>query len=234
VLLARLRKSFKELNWGVLSIEMVILIIGISVSLQVNEWQNQHENHQLAQEYLERLIVDFEESEKVIRNDIGQLRNSIDKLLIGIRPLSKSKLTKEDHQVLFEAVGQSAIVGRFTVIFGTIDELKDTGNMRLLASKELRIALANLYQTYQQIIRLTEIRNILRGQAFPVLVRILKPNIDSKVIWDEELAEQNKREIFGALTVILQNLKNDLSDTEILAELVVNMSGIIKKELKKG
>jgi hypothetical protein len=120
VLLAQLKKSFKELNWGVLAIEILILIIGISVSLQVNEWQNQRDDRQLAQEYLKRLLVDFGESEKVLRKDIGQLRNSADKLLIGMKPLSKSVLTKDDHHILFEAVGQSGIVGRFNVIFGTV------------------------------------------------------------------------------------------------------------------
>jgi hypothetical protein len=233
VLISRLRKSFKELNWGVLTIEMVMLILGISISLQVNEWQNKQVDRQLEQEYLARLNLDFDESEKVLRKDIEYLRSSVEKLVIGIKPLSKSSLTKEDHIVLFKAVGQSTLIGRFAVVFGTIDELKDTGNMRLLVSKKLRISLANLYQSYQQIIRLSELRNILRGQSFPVLVKQLKPNSNSRVIWDEELAEKNKREIFGALTVILQNLKNDLSDTEKLAELVAKIKDIIKQELEK-
>ena len=94
MLLAQLKKSFKELNWSVLAIEILILIIGISVSLQVNEWQNQRDDRQLAQEYLKRLLVDFGESEKVLRKDIGQLSNSADKLLIGMKPLSKYMLTK--------------------------------------------------------------------------------------------------------------------------------------------
>ena len=234
MLISRLRKSFKELNWGVLTIEMVMLILGISISLQVNEWQNQQVDRQLEQEYLARLNLDFDESEKVLRKDIEYLRSSVEKLVIGIKPLSKSSLTKEDHIVLFKAVGQSTLIGRFAVVFGTIDELKDTGNMRLLVSKKLRISLANLYQSYQQIIRLSELRNILRGQSFPVLVKQLKPNSNSRVIWDEELAEKNKREIFGALTVILQNLKNDLSDTENLAELVAKIKDIIKQELEKN
>jgi hypothetical protein len=51
VLISRLRKSFKELNWGVLTIEMVMLILGISISLQVNEWQNKQVDRQLEQEY---------------------------------------------------------------------------------------------------------------------------------------------------------------------------------------
>ncbi len=234
MLLTRLIKSFRELNWGVLAIEMVILIVGISISLQVNEWQNQAEERHLEQEYLQRLNFDFKESEKILLNDIAQLRRSVDTLSMGIKPLSKSSLTKEDQQRLFEAVGQSAIVGRFAVIFGTIDELKDTGNMRLLISKKLRISLANLYQTYQHIIRLSELRNIMRGQSFPVLVRQLKPHNNSTIIWDEELAEQNKREIFGALTVILQNLKLDLSDTEKLIKLVANLKNILKQELKNN
>ena len=234
MLISRLRKSFKELNWGVLTIEMVMLILGISISLQVNEWQNQQVDRQLEQEYLARLNLDFDESEKVLRKDIEYLRSSVEKLVIGIKPLSKSSLTKEDHIVLFKAVGQSTLIGRFAVVFGTIDELKDTGNMRLLVSKKLRISLANLYQSYQQIIRLSELRNILRGQSFPVLVKQLKPNSNSRVIWDEELTEKNKREIFGALTVILQNLKNDLSDTEKLAELVAKIKDIIKQELEKN
>jgi hypothetical protein len=234
VLLTRLKKSFEELKWGVLALEILILIVGISMSLQVNKWQNQRDDRQLEQEYLERLIVDFAESEDVLQKDIEQLRSSVDKLLVGIKPLSKSTLTKEDHLALFEAVGQSALIGRFAVVFGTLDELKDTGNMRLLISKKLRISLASLYQTYQQIIRLSELRNILRGQSFPVLARQLKPNSDSRVIWDEELAEQNKREIFAALTVILQNLKNDLSDTQRLAALVLNINDIIQQELEKG
>ena len=234
MLISRLRKSFKELNWGVLTIEMVMLILGISISLQVNEWQNKQVDRQLEQEYLARLNLDFDESEKVLRKDIEYLRSSVEKLVIGIKPLSKSSLTKEDHIVLFKAVGQSTLIGRFAVVFGTIDELKDTGNMRLLVSKKLRISPANLYQSYQQIIRLSELRNILRGQSFPVLVKQLKPNSNSRVIWDEELAEKNKREIFGALTVILQNLKNDLSDTEKLAELVAKIKDIIKQELEKN
>jgi uncharacterized protein YlxW (UPF0749 family) len=145
VLISRLRKSFKELNWGVLTIEMVMLILGISISLQVNEWQNKQVDRQLEQEYLARLNLDFDESEKVLRKDIEYLRSSVEKLVIGIKPLSKSSLTKKDHIVLFKAVGQSTLIGRFAVVFGTIDELKDTGNMRLLVSKKLRISPANLY-----------------------------------------------------------------------------------------
>jgi hypothetical protein len=125
----------------------------------------------------------------------------------------------------------SALVGRFGVVFGTVEELKDTGNMRLLSSKELRIAIANLHQRYQQTIRISEMRNLLRSQSFPVLARQLRPNSENEIIWDEESVEQNKKDIYVALTVILQNQKFDLVDTEELIDHVAAISGIITQEL---
>jgi hypothetical protein len=123
------------------------------------------------------------------------------------------------------------LVGRFGVVFGTVEELKDTGNMRLLSSKELRIAIANLHQRYQQTIRISEMRNLLRSQSFPVLARQLRPNSENEIIWDEESVEQNKKDIYVALTVILQNQKFDLVDTEELIDHVAAISGIITQEL---
>lgn len=227
----RLGKTVRELNWGTLTIELVILIVGISVGLQVSEWENRRSDRQLEREYLERLLVDFAETEKVLKQDFENLSASIKRLSIGIGPLGKSSLTKEDHQKVAMSATASALVGRFGVVFGTVEELKDTGNMRLLSSKELRIAIANLHQRYQQMIRISEMRNLLRSQSFPVLARQLRPNSENEIIWDEESVEQNKKDIYVALTVILQNQKFDLVDTEELIDHVAAISGIITQEL---
>lgn len=227
----RLGKTVRELNWGTLTIELVILIVGISVGLQVSEWENRRNDRQLEREYQERLLVDFAETDRVLRQDFENLSASVKTLSAGISPLGKSSMTKEDHQKVIMAAGASALVGRFGVVFGTVEELKDTGNMRLLRSKELRIALANLYQSYQQTIRISEMRNLLRSQSFPVLARQLKPNSENRITWDEESIEQNKRDIYVALTVILQNQIFDLEDTEELMDHAAAISGIIAQEL---
>jgi hypothetical protein len=231
VSILRLGKTVRELNWGTLTIEFVILIVGISVGLQVNEWENRRNDRQLEKEYLERLLVDLTETERVLKQDFENLSESVKTLSAGISPLGKSSLTREDHQKVFLSAGASALVGQFGVVFGTVEELKDTGNMRLLRSKELRIALANLYQSYQQTIRISEMRNLLRSQSFPVLARQLKPNSENRIMWDEESVEQNKRDIYVALTVIQQNQKYDLADTEELMDRVAAISGIITQEL---
>ena len=230
----RMNKSAKEINWLTLSIELVILIVGFSVGLQVNEWENRRNDGLLEREYMERLLDDFAQTENALQKDVQNLKASIGKLSTGINRLSKPKLAEEDHQKVFEAVGASALVGEFGVIFGTIEELKDTGNMRLLSSKELRIALANLHQKYRQTIRISEMRNLLRSQSFPVLAQHIKPNDRGIVMWDNELAEKNKREIYIALTVLQQNQKLDLADTAELGSYVAGINAIIASELDAG
>lgn len=230
----RMNKAAKEINWLTLSIELVILIVGFSVGLQVNEWENRRNDRLLEREYMERLLEDFAQTENALQKDVQNLKDSVDKLSTGISRLSKPKLAEEDHRKVFEAVGASALVGEFGVIFGTIEELKDTGNMRLLSSKELRIALANLHQKYRQTIRISEMRNLLRSQSFPVLAQQIKPNDRGAVMWDNESAEKNKREIYVALTVLQQNQKLDLADTAELSSYVARINAIIASELDAG
>ena len=103
--------------------------------------------------------------------------------------------------------------------------------MRLLRSKELRVALGNLYQSYQQTLRITQMRNLLRSQSFPVLAQQLMPNDQNEIIWDREQAESNKREVYVALTVIRHNQVLDLSDSEALARYVEEINGILAGEL---
>jgi hypothetical protein len=57
-------------------------------------------------------------------------------------------------------------------------------------------------------------RNLLRSQSLPVLARQLKPGEENGLVWDEEMTDRHKREIFVALTVLLTNQRYDLTDTQ--------------------
>jgi hypothetical protein len=228
--LFRTRNLFKEVRWDTLALELLILVIGVTVGLQVNEWEKRRDDSLLKAEYIERLREDFSATVQALQQEADMLKSSITSVSTGANVLHKQTLTKEDHQKLFEAVGASALVGRFGVSFGTVEELKDTGNMRLLRSKDLRIALAALQQSHQQIVRVSQMRNLLRSQSFPVLARQLKPSEEQGLAWDEEMTERQKRDIYIALTVLLQNQKYDLTDTRELIKQVAQINNIIDDE----
>ena len=154
------------------------------------------------------------------------------KLEAGIDLLSEEALTDAQHGVIFDAVTVAGLFGQFYIIFGTLEELKDTGNMRLIRSKDLRIALANLWQKYQQVIRLSDIRTLYRVETSSELSKHLYPKKGTAVGWDTDSVEQNRRGLYSALSSVRHNQAAFVADSKTLLSLLEENIAIIKSILK--
>ena len=154
------------------------------------------------------------------------------KLQAGMDLLSEETLTEAQHQVIFEGVSVAGFFGQFNIIFGTLEELKDTGNMRLIRSKELRTGLANLWQRYQQTIRLSDIRTLFRVDASSHLSAHIYPEKGTSFGWDTESVENNRRETYSALARVQHNQAADIADSKRLLSLLEENIAIIKSILR--
>jgi hypothetical protein len=219
-------------SYTLLLAEFLIIVVGFFVSLQVNEWQNSRENRELESQYLLRLENDLENSRSALEKNIDQMRSSIERMEDGLTILSNEKRDADDYQRLFDALQSSSIMGSFAVSFGTFEELKDTGNMRLIESSRLRESLGNVWQQYLQVSKFIEIRNMLRGNTFPVMSKYVKPQKGNKLTFDSQLVEQDPREIYVAMSILRTNLRNDLTDSEKILTLVNQTLGIIRDEVE--
>ena len=231
MIFTRIRKHIQKRNYTDLFLEFFILFLGVFISLQVNEWQIDRENREIEQQYLLRLEKDFEKSTVALRENIEKIKSSLDKLEYGLTKLSKEERSEQDLHEIFVALQSSSIMARFTVYFGTYEELKDTGNMRLIESTALRESLGTLSQKNSYIYRVSEIRNMLRGNTFPVMTKFVKPLPGNKLTFDNELVEKNTRELYVAMSIIRTNLRNDLKDSEELLGLVTQSLEILKEEI---
>ncbi len=211
--------------------EFFILVVGFFIGLQVNDWQDRRNERELEVEYLNRLLVDFEQSHSQMLAKVNKMAASMSKLDAGIDLLSEETLTEAQHEVIFEAVTVVGIFGQFDIIFGTLEELKDTGNMRLIQSKDLRSSLANLWQQYQKALRLADIRTLYRVEASSHLSIYLYPVKGSSIGWDTDVVDQNKRELYSALTRVKHNQAADIADSKNLLSLLEENIAIIKSLL---
>ena len=149
-----------------------------------------------------------------------------------IANMDEETLTEAQHQVIFEGVSVAGFFGQFNIIFGTLEELKDTGNMRLIRSKELRTGLANLWQRYQQTIRLSDIRTLFRVDASSHLSVHIYPKKGTSLGWDTESVENSRRETYSALARVQHNQAADIADSKRLLSLLEENIAIIKSILR--
>ncbi len=60
MILRRLAEHLKEQNWAAISIEFVLLVLGVFLGIQVANWNEARQEHQRGLEYIERLRRDFD------------------------------------------------------------------------------------------------------------------------------------------------------------------------------
>lgn len=219
-------------NWLWLVVEFFVLVVGFLVSLQVNDWQDSRSERELESEYLDRLLVDFEQSRVQLTESVDRMSAMLRTLETGMNLLSEPELTEAQHQLIFDAVGVAGIFGQFDIVVGTLEELKDTGNMRLIRSKALRVGLGNLWQRYQQILRLSNVRTLYRVEASTQLSDHLYPKKGASYGWDTESVENSRRELYSALARIRHNQAADITDSKKLLVLLEENTAIIDSLLQ--
>ena len=59
MILRRLSQSVKEQNWAAISIEFVLLVLGVFLGIQVANWNAERETNQKSAIFTERLKADL-------------------------------------------------------------------------------------------------------------------------------------------------------------------------------
>ena len=127
--------------------EIALVVIGILIALQVNNWNEDRANYELEQKYLDNIVLD-------LRKDISNLND-----LIAFR---KERL-KGDRQIIDYINGEpvenldeltyfvvnTTMEKIFTPTNITFSELSSSGNLNLISNDSLKFLLLELQELYQ-------------------------------------------------------------------------------------
>lgn len=127
--------------------EIALVMIGILLALQVNNWNNNRINKQTEQDYYCLLVADFEADKAELS---GRLKDTEQRI-----QLAKQLLLDLDAQTKTKAelIGEFFLVQRSVAFIpskATITDLTSSGKLSLIRDAELRTKLLSFYE-YQDI-----------------------------------------------------------------------------------
>jgi len=139
-----------HLNWRLLFGEFVVIVVGVLIALWVDELREARVNAELEVEYLKSLVVDldadlaqFDETEAWMRRSEAAAATVL-ALYEGSRPT-------ENVADLVAAVETAGWQSWPAITRNTIDDLRSTGNLRLIRDPALRRAISSYYTTVENV-----------------------------------------------------------------------------------
>ena len=127
--------------------EIVLVVIGILIALQINNWNERRHDRQLERQYLEGFKADFQADNKQFSYFKNAVPKKIQALLLARDYIFQSPEIKDTLKFI-DTLGYGG-VGSRTSLFenrATYKDIISTGNLRLIQNKKLRQAILAYYQ----------------------------------------------------------------------------------------
>jgi len=184
MILRRITEHVKNQNWFAVGVDFVIVVIGVFVGLQVQEWSIERADRKAEYSVIERLIVEYKQNIAVLDADQEQTRRTMEAsatLLSMIAPQPDPEINDDLIGPILLDCMQNA---KFIPVLGTTDSLIASGDLSLIGDPEIQRML-NQWQTDAQV--MIEWQEIERMHGEELILGVTYeylawPNVDRDVV----------------------------------------------------
>jgi len=128
--------------------EIILVVLGILIALQINNWNENRNDVILGKEYLSRLKSDIEFDQSLLKEaTIDRYERKVTSLEKGKAYYQGNYIIKDTLQFLND-IGYGGVFGyvNWNLNTNTYNELISTGNLRTIKSDSLRINIISYYE----------------------------------------------------------------------------------------
>lgn len=139
MLLRRFSQHIKDQNWFAVGLDVIVVVVGIFLGMQVTEWNEENKQHLKEKQILQRLTQEFTAANEYIENSIAdvEIRITEGKKLTQLMRTEGPISAKEFRETLLKSAGYPLPSNAST----TYTELVTNGDLMLLSSEALRHSL---------------------------------------------------------------------------------------------
>ncbi|MTE27867.1 DUF6090 family protein [Winogradskyella ouciana] len=210
--------------------EIILVVIGILIALQINNWNNDRINANREASYVINIERDLNNQIKAIDLQIDFEKEITTSCRIALKPYNETNTFKIDS-ITARALGTITSRRTFLNTNPTYTELISSGNIELLKNENFKDQLINYYQELERIEKVIDKNNtyFTDQQFIPVIYRL--GTMDSSKEWDNifrgfmrqyksenPLTTKNLKRLTDISNTLLKQDENELIFANYLSE----------------
>jgi len=131
--------------------EIILVVVGILIALQINNWNNLNEKNKLKSVYINRLISDIKSDTTNIAYTRSELEINQGVIKALIEKISLNEDLEELDTLLYNYFERGWIIYEFIPTSNTYIDLSQTGNMNILNNPDLVDEIIQYYSWMTQV-----------------------------------------------------------------------------------
>jgi hypothetical protein len=215
VILHRLAQALASQNWSTVIVEILVVVVGIFIGLQVDDWNAARKDHRDEQVFLERLHSDVLRAEglsdRLRSRRLETVSDIVSALEVLFVQMERDFLTEEECR----SIGASNLYNLNVPNLPAFQELIGVGRLEIIRDADLRAALIGLEQTQGALLALVAVQSSQATLAhlpseFPALIQM------------EPYLEEQTGEVRAQMTCDVAGMR---ADQRFLNMVAVNADG---------
>jgi len=204
--------------------EIVLVVNGILIALQINNWNENRKNTQYEQNYLQRILKDLNKDQVELEMHFNTDTLKLD-AFTEIMRIQRTNSITSNQQAYLTALSKVQGTNWFEGNDVVFNEMKFSGKLALIASEELRESIQNYYKQVEEVIKQENIYIALQTSAYyrindytdNAFIReaSMAPRWNSNtnevtyediIHFNDNLNEVQKKELLKDLTILKENI----------------------------
>jgi hypothetical protein len=167
MILKKVGQALRNQDWTAVTIELLILIVGIYVGLQADEWRVDGEKRADVERQLDRILSDARFVEQSIDDLLLESNDDLARFHFAEQMLTGTVVDQLSDQERFAlAVADSFRMNEVDVVIPELEHLIESGEIRVIRNDKLEAALLDFINYHRRQGSVVEhVRHLVRSQA---------------------------------------------------------------------
>jgi hypothetical protein len=187
MILRRIADGLRRQDWTTVFIELLVVVVGLLLGLELNNWSNDLKDRSLTEAYYERLILDLEADVATGESAVRAADRHVQMGKLVYRAATQENLEGVGDADLVLALVTAGFTERPLITRHTYDELISTGSLRLIKDAEIKRALSSYYarsaysRQWDELIQHEQMRyrDAIRGVLTPEQMHWVRESLGS-------------------------------------------------------